>query len=183
MKTQKNPARIIGVLGGLALSLASGLASAMDYTYLDGGFVSIDRGNRNDSGIRLGGSITVAPTVALIGEYADADSYSQFSGGALFHTPINRDLDLVLGGTFEQVDLGPVDDTGFGLRGGVRWQPSGNRFELNPEVRVLDVFNRTDTSFHVGANFAVAPHFDVGGAVQAGDDDRLEFGLRYRFGP
>lgn len=171
------------IVVALAIFSVAPAAWAYDYTYLEGGYVSIDRGRNDDSGLRLAGSVSVTPKVALIGELVDVDDdYSQLSAGALFHTPIDHQWDLALGATFEHVDVGSEDDTGFGLRGGARWRQPGGRLQLEPEVRLVDVFNDTASSVRLGALFELAPRLDLAGAFQGGDDDRLELGVRYRFG-
>jgi hypothetical protein len=50
-----------------ASALAFSAQAAPDYSFLEGGYVSIDRGRNDDSGLRFGGSFNVAPRVALIG--------------------------------------------------------------------------------------------------------------------
>lgn len=169
-------------LAVLALALP-GLAGAFDYSFVEGGFVDIDRGRRDqgDAGLRVGGSFSVLPQLALTGEYADTGDFSQMSLGALYHTPLAPRWDLIAGGGLEFVDIGADDDAGFGLRGGARWQAL-DRLEVQPELRFVDVFEETSTSLRVSAAYEVVPRLDVQGAVQCGDDDRLEAGVRYRFG-
>lgn len=70
---------------------------------------------------------------------------------------------------------------GVGLRGGVRWKMFRD-FEIDPELRWVNAYEDV-TSFRVNALYLVGPHFHVEGAVQLGDDERLELGLRYEFGP
>jgi len=159
-------------------------AAAHSYTYLEGGYLNRDFGADDESGFRIAGSGDIARNIALIGEYADTGDVDQISAGGLFHTPINNQLDFTAGATFEHVDVGSADDSGFGLRSGVRWQTTDGRFELAPEVRYLDVFDDTDTALRLGALYGLTPALDVIGAVQgAGDDDRYEVGLRYNFVP
>jgi hypothetical protein len=163
-----------------ALLLLPAAVQAHDYTYLEGGFLNRDNGRADDSGLRIAGSADVAPQVALIGEYADTGDFEQFSAGAIFHAPIQRDLDWFAGATIEFADAGPVDDTGFGLRGGVRWR-FAKAFELSPEIRHVELFDSGDTSLRLAGLFRVAPQLDVQAALQGGDDDRFEAGVRYSF--
>lgn len=157
-------------------------AAAFDYTYLEGGFVDVDNDFLDDSGFRFAGSGEIAPSVALIGEYADTGDFEQLSAGAVYHQAIERNVDLFFGGTVELVDLPHDDDTGFGLRAGLRWRPNPRQpLELTPEVRHLDVFDESFTSLRLGALYRLAPALDLQGALQAGDDDRFELGLRYNF--
>lgn len=165
------------------LLLASGTAFAGDYDYIEGGFIDVDRGNDSDAGVRLAGSVDVDPAFALFGEFSDTGPVEVLSAGGLYHQPIRRQLDLVLGASMEAVEAGNRDDVGLGLRGGLRWWLPNAPIEINPELRVVNVFDRTDSSLRVGGLLEFAPRFLIQSAVQAGDEDRLEIGLRYRFGP
>ncbi len=157
-------------------------AFAHNYTYLEGGYLHRDYGPEDDSGFRIGGSGSVHDNVALIGEYTNVGDLDTISAGALFHTPLTNEIDLNLGATYEHVDAGPWDDSGYGLRGGVRWQLI-ERFELNPEVRYVDIGPGNDTSLRLAGLFAVTPELELQAALQGGDDDRVEIGARYNFGP
>lgn len=167
-------------LAAVALVALPAAAMADDYTYVEGGFLNRDNGRADDSGLRIAGSGSVTPDLALIGEYADTDDFEQFSTGAIFHAPIQRELDWFAGATIEFADAGPVDDTGFGLRGGLRWH-FARAFELSPEIRHVELFDSGDTSLRVAGLFRVAPQLDVQAALQGGDDDRFEAGMRYTF--
>ena len=164
------------------LLLASGPALAGHYDYVEGGFIDVDRGNDSDAGARIAGSVDVAPAFALFGEFSDTGPVEVLSGGGLYHQPIARQLDLVLGGSMEAVEVGNADDVGFGVRGGLRWWLPNAPIEINPELRVVNVFDRTDTSLRVAGLLEFTPQVMIQSAVQAGDEDRLELGLRYRFG-
>lgn len=170
--------------------LLPAIASAFEYSHVEGGFVSHDRGPRtagDDSGFRLAGSLDLmrAP-LALIGEYLDTGDFSQLSAGLIFHTPLNRVMDLNAGVTLEHVDTGRDDDLGMGLRGGVRWlilpgPRNFERLEAGAELRQLFVFSDSSTSLRASALYRIADQLDAQAAVQAGDDDRVEVGLRYNF--
>ena len=167
------------VLAMMAVGLALPAAAA-DYRYLDGGVVDRDG---SDTGVRMAGSGELTAPLAAFGEVVDAGQYEQLSAGLMFHTPFATGLDFNAGATLEAVDTGGQDDTGYGARAGLRWQvPQSNGLELNPEVRHVVVFNDVITSFRAGALFPVAPRFNLLGALQAGDDDRVELGMRYSFG-
>ncbi|PPE72148.1 hypothetical protein C3942_19825 [Solimonas fluminis] len=167
-----------------ALAAMPGLAAAHNYTYLEGGFLNRDYGPDDESGFRIAGSGDIHRNVALIGEYADTGDLEQISAGALFHTPLNNILDFTAGATYEHIEFGPADDNGFGLRTGLRWQNADGRLELAPEIRYVDFGDDDDTSLRVSGLYGLTPQLDLVAAVQgAGDDDRLEAGLRYNFGP
>lgn len=165
----------------LALTGASGLASAANYNYLEGGFLFRDNYGNDDAGFRIGGSVALAGPLAAYGEFTSNDRVDQFSAGALFHQPINSELDWFAGGGLEYVDIGPEDDLGFGLRGGLRWTPL-KAFEVTPELRYYDSVGDGQLSFRVGGVYAFSPPFALTAALQGGDDDRVEVGLRWNFG-
>lgn len=166
----------------LVLGAAPGIASAAaSYNYLEGGFLFRDTFGNDDAGGRVAGMFNVAKPLALYGEFSSNDSFDQFSAGAIFHQPINGELDWFAGGGLEYVDVGPFDDLGFGLRGGLRWTPL-KAFEVTPELRYFNVEDEGVVSFRVGGTYAFSPPFALTGALQGGDDDRVEIGLRWNFG-
>lgn len=170
--------------GLAALLLVPALASAHSYNYLEGGYLHRDQPG-DDSGFRVNGSFDVLSPIAVFAEYDDVDDFSQLSVGGLWHTPLNNAIDLNLGASLEHFDYEHGgDDTGFGLRGGVRWMIPNTRLELDPEIRYVDVDEPDDgTSVRLGALFRLSKALDLQGAIQGGDDDRYEVGLRYTFGP
>lgn len=164
------------------LTIPAAAMAQKSYTYVEGGYLSRDSDYVDDTGFRIAGSGAIAESIALIGEYADTDDFEQFSAGAMVFAPINRDLDWTAGATLEFADAGRDDDTGFGLRGGLRWH-FAQAFELNPEIRYLDVFDEDGVSLRLAGLFNFTPNFAVQAALQGGDDDRFEAGLRYSFMP
>ena len=157
-------------------------AATFDYNYVDGGFMHRHNDFASDSGVRLGGSLDLAPPVALFGEYSNTGNYDQFSVGGLFHAPLNDALDLNLGASIEHASAPHDSDTGFGLRAGVRWNLVPGQWELNPELRYVNILHQDDISARVAALYHVNRSLDLQAAVQAGDEDRAELGLRYNFG-
>lgn len=176
MKTMKLKPVVLAVMAaGLALP-----AAAADYRYLDGGVV--DR-EGSDTGLRMAGSGDVTPPLAVFGEVVDAGQYEQLSAGLMFHTPFGRGVDFNAGASLEAVDTGSQDDTGLGARAGIRWLvPEARGLELSPEIRHVMVFNDVITSLRASALFPVTQQFQMLGALQSGDDDRVELGMRYNFG-
>lgn len=171
--------RCFALTAGAALALPFA-AHAHNYTYIEGGYVSLDNDAADDSGFRIAGSGAITAPIALIGEYVDTGDFEQLSFGAIYHAPIDRSLDWFAGATIEMVDVPGDDDTGFGLRGGLRWS-FAKSFELIPEIRHVDVFDEGFTSLRLAGLFRVAPRLDIQAALQGGDDDRFEAGLRYNF--
>lgn len=184
--TRQSPNRTRPLAALAALMLLPLAAQAHNYTYIEGGFLhrndDLDRPDRD--GLRVAGSVDVAAPIALFGEFDHTgDNFDQLGGGVLFHTPVSAVLDVEAGASVEHVDTGPRDDTGFGLRAGVRWQLADARLELSPGVRYVNVLDRSDTSARCGVLFRLSEALDLQGAAQVGDDDRFEVGLRYNFGP
>lgn len=161
-----------------ALPLA---ALAHDYSFIEGGYVSIDNGADDQGGIRIGGWVPVASQFNLIAEYADADDFSQLTLGGQFHAPLAPRLDWTAGATLENVEVGRADDSGIGLRGGLRWQSVSGQFEVNPEIRFVDVFEDESTSLRVAGLAAINSQVWMQAAIQTGDDDRMELGIRHGF--
>ena len=177
---KRRPLALAAIAGVLLAGPA--LAQAHSYNYLEGGYLNRDQPGDED-GFRAAGMFDIASPIAIFGEYADVDYFSQASLGALYHTNLQRGLDLNFGASIEHIDVGDYDDTGFGLRAGLRWILPNTKLELNPELRYVNVDDEDATSMHVGAVFPLAQAWDLAGAVQFGDDDRFELGVRYNFGP
>lgn len=164
-----------------ALSIVPMTASAFDYNYVEGGYLHRNNDISHDGGFRIGGSFEVVPQIAAFGEYGSTSKYDQITAGALFHTPINSELDFTAGGSLEHFSGGGTTDTGFGLRAGVRWNVVPGQWELNPEVRYLHIDGYNQTSARVGASYHINKQVDFQAALQGGDEDRVEAGVRYNF--
>jgi len=165
-----------------AFSLIPAAAIAADYNYLEGGFIDRHDYGRSGAGGRVAGSFDLNTVpVAVIAEFAGTHHLNQFDAGAVLHTPVNRTLDLFGGATLEHGDRSDDSDTGVGLRAGLRWRASG-ALELAPEFRYVHLFGEDQASVRLGALVALAPSLQLQGAVQVGDDQRYELGLRYAFG-
>lgn len=166
------------LIAGISVPLAAG---AHDYSYIEGGYVRIERSRADDGGIRIAGMAPLAPQLSLFGEYADTGDFDQLSVGGLFHMPLENRLDLVAGVSLEAVDVGANDDTGIGLRAGLRWLSPSRLFEFNPEIRYVDAFDDGVASLRVAGLANIATALNLQAALQLGDDDRLELGLRYDY--
>ncbi|MES0872965.1 hypothetical protein [Sinimarinibacterium thermocellulolyticum] len=168
----------------LALPVLSlpGAALAHSDNYIEGGFIDRDLEGRDDSGVRIAGSGQVHRQLALIGEYVDTGQLEQMGLGGRVFGPLQRDLDWTAAATIEFVDVGREDDTGYGLRGGLRWR-FARAFELSPEIVHFDAFDEGFTSLRIAGSFAFDRNLAIQAALQGGDDDRIEAGIRYRFAP
>lgn len=186
---KKNPSRrrsLAAYSAFSALGLIPLAAQAADYTYVEGGFIDRHDYGETGAGGRVAGSIDLrAIPLAVIAEFDGTDGLDQFDAGAVFHAPINRELDFFAGATLEHVDRSGKgysdNDTGVGGRIGLRWQ-ANRQVELAPEVRVVHLLHEDQASVRLNALFSLVPHLDLQGAVQGGDEQRYEVGLRYDFG-
>ncbi|WP_292997936.1 hypothetical protein [Nevskia sp.] len=175
--------RRVPAITALALipALAPGLATAADYNYIEGGFLLRDNYGSSEGGFRVGGSVELTGPLAAYSEFTTNNDVNQFSVGAVFHNPITREVDWFAGGGLEYVDVGNTDDLGFGLRGGIHWTPS-KLVTLTPELRYYDAVGDGQFSARLSGSYNLTPQFALVAAVQGGDDDRFEAGIRYRFG-
>jgi len=165
-----------------ALTLLPAVASAADYTYIEGGFIDRHDYGQSGPGGRIAGSfdLPVLP-LAIIAEYTGTDNLDQFDAGAIFHVPIIPTVNLFGGATLEHGDRNGDTSTGIGARAGVRWQTTGN-LELAPELRYTHLFGSNETSVRLNALYNIAPHLALQGALQGGAEQRYEVGMRYSFG-
>lgn len=183
--------RLHRALGALFLLVPALTCAQHDYSYIEGGFVNIDYDRGDDSGLRLGGSLDLGAPLALIGEYTDTGDFRQLSAGLLFYSPLDEGLDLTGGATLEHWDVGGRrgdDDLGIGLRGGLRWLAlteahNPGRLEIGGELRHVFIFDDSATSVRGSALYRIVDDLDLQGAIQVGDDDRFELGVRYHFTP
>jgi hypothetical protein len=179
---ESRPARAAAALA--ALSLLPAVAAASDYTYIEGGFIDRHDYGHDGAGGRIAGSfdLPLLP-LAIIAEYDGTSHLDQEDIGAVFHVPVLPTLGVFGGATLEHADREGDTNTGVGVgaRAGVRWRTIP-ALELDPELRWVHLFHTDETSVRLNALYNLAPHFDLQGAVQAGDDRRFEVGLRYVFG-
>ena len=160
---------------------AAPVASAVDYTYIEGGLIARHDYDTDKSGGRLAGSLGIPLTpLAIIAEYDGTGSLDQFSGGALFHVPLPPVLSLYAGATIEHAQTDAGTSTGLGGRIGVRWSVIGG-LELDPELRYTHLFGEDQKSYRVNALFRIAPELDLQAALQGGEDRRAEIGARFNF--
>jgi hypothetical protein len=173
-------------LAALSTLSAAGLfplaAGAADYTYLEGGFIDRHDYGRSGAGGRVAGAFDLHTLpLAVIAEFTGTDKLDQVDAGVIYHVPINRMFDFFAGATLEHADRDGDTDTGVGGRAGVRWQLN-NSFELAPEFRYVHLFHEDEASVRLNALLNVASHLDLQGAIQGGDEQRYEVGVRYNFG-
>lgn len=180
---KKKIIRHAGAAAALAtLSLLPAVAAASDYTYIEGGFIDRHDYGRDGAGGRIAGSFDLpALPLAIIAEYDGTSHLDQEDVGALFHVPIVPTLGFYGGATLEHADQEGYTSTGIGARAGLRWRTLPV-LELDPEVRWTHLYHDDQASVRLNALFNIAPHVDLQGALQGGDERRFEIGARYVFG-
>ena len=177
-----NPARARQAAALAVMTLLPAVASAADYTYIEGGFIDRHDYGQSGAGGRVAGSVDLPLLpLAIIAEYDGTDGLHQVDAGAIFHVPIVPTVNLFGGATIEHGDRSGDTSTGVGARAGVRWRTLPN-LELSPELRYVHLYGDNQTSIRLNALYTIAPHLDLQGAIQGGDEQRYEVGLRYNFG-
>lgn len=178
----------------MALS-ASVFADDFSYNSITGSYSQIDFDNLNADGDMLGinGSAEIGESFFIFGSYGMADvddgiisaDIDTLSAGIGYHMPMSDQVDLVGSLSYEYVDIsvpgfGSIDDNGFGLGVGLRYQ-ANNEFEINGGIDYVDYGDGgDDTSFSAGFLYDFAENFSVG---VEGDwsDDTTAYGIGVRF--
>ncbi|TVP60682.1 MAG: hypothetical protein EA349_01015 [Halomonadaceae bacterium] len=131
----------------VALCPAAAMASDLSYNYVEGGIALYPSADRSQDYVgfdsRLSAELT--PEVFVFGglKYLTDDvDYTAIHAGVGFQHGLNRQTSLWGGVTMEYQDfdfpgnLGSVDDTSIGLRGGLRHQLNQD-FEIGGSARVI----------------------------------------------
>lgn len=137
-------------LAALLAGATAAQAASFSYDYIEGGFGEIDvesPGNIDGDAIYLGGATSLDKQFGLLGslgiiDYDGADGMV-LRGGGLFHTSLNKDLDLF--GTLEAVYStwdAPAgaddDDIGLAAAAGLRFAVQDN-FHVEGKLTVTEV--------------------------------------------
>ena len=174
------------LLTALLVFSASAGAQGFDYNYfgvgyqrlnLDDGFIDVD-----GDGFGVEGSFAVSDSFFLFGDYGMAEFSEQgqtvdldaLSLGIGWHTAISDRMDFVTGVSYEWAEVsaagfGSVDDSGYGLGVGLRFQAS-DAIELNGGIDYVDYGDGDDTSFGLGLLYGVTENIDIGVSADWADD-------------
>ncbi len=155
-----------------------------DYDYLDAGFIDYDAGG---SGIYLRGSIDIYPNINLLGGFAAADDYIEFSLGAGYHQaiPTLKNTDMVFSGGIERGEFdvggGSLDDadTGVFLSAGVRASATP-ALELYSDI-AYHSFYSGDLILNLGLRLQLNETLDFTVGGRLGDNDAVSVGVRYYY--
>lgn len=141
---------IQGLIAGSLMIPAIGMADNFSYDYVEGGVaVYPSFGNQSFVGFDLRGSLTVAEDVFAFGGFkylSDDLDLTALHGGLGYRIPLDNQTDIWGGVTVEYQEMdfdsgfdgqrASFDDTGIGLRGGVRHQVN-NQLEIGGSARVV----------------------------------------------
>lgn len=171
----------------VALLLVNGAAfaqnqPALSYTFGEFRYIDIDNGG---DGFELGGSFQFNGNwfgVARISSYdlnSNVDG-SAFEIGAGYVFPLQEDWDIQVNGRIIRTEVDSVNDTGFGLLGGLRGLIAP-QFEVRGNVHYVNV-DDSDVFLEIAGDWYFTPEFAAGLSVEFGGDvDLWTIGARYYF--
>ena len=173
------------LFAALAVATPLTLAAEPSYDYLEASYLNVDG---DLDGFGVAGSVSVAPTVHLYGEFDHAEDGPLEVQTAVVAAGLNHGLsdttDVVgrLGWAKGWVDVGAVDADDHGVMAEVGLRTAlSDTFEVNGFLRHVDVAD-ADPSLAIGGVFGLSPAFGVVGDVEFTEDDTMyRVGLRYSF--
>lgn len=153
------------------------------YTYGDLRLVSLDPDGPGGSadGIRLGGSMLFQPNLFGQASLTSVDNLDQLDLGVGMRHPLSSRTDLVGILGIIWADVGPEDDTGISLTGGVR-SLIGPQFELGGYVGYAEIFGDGDISLTGEGLLHVTRELALVASLGFSDDyDAVTLGARWNF--
>lgn len=185
---------VIGLLAAGALqstSLAANTGNGLRYSYLEGGYrtLDLDSPNADGDGLYLGGSFAATEYLFVSAEWSDLGlnrgvDVRTWELGLGFNMPLTDRLDLVVRGGYTdprvRTRFGNFDDDGYFAAGGIRTMVT-EVIELNGALKFVDRdVTGSDTVLELGAQLQVSPTLDIGMEIEIGDEaNQFSFGLRY----
>lgn len=192
------------LLAAALLPAAAATAKPLSYDYIEGQLISSDIEDEDGTGLGIGGSFLLQPSLFLTGSYEtvgyDSADFDVMMVGIGGRTPLSLSspVKLDLYGSFGLENLtidfdnrfaDDYDDSGFGLRGGLRAALSP-QLELVGELRFVDYgdiegqFLRVGIALDLANNLAltadyITGEYDFDGSN--GDRDDLRVGIRFNF--
>ncbi|HET9679775.1 MAG TPA: outer membrane beta-barrel protein [Gammaproteobacteria bacterium] len=170
--------RTIIALAMLALTPFAAQASNFSYSYVEGGYADFD----DTDGLWVGGGYEFMPNFHVVGDLYSLDEADIMEVGVGYHTAISDKADVYGNLKLVNFEVGPFDDDGLGLEGGVRFALAP-RFELGGGIRYysFDEFDSESNLFVRGA-FDVASNLAISLEVETGDImDKMLLGARLSF--
>jgi hypothetical protein len=187
------------VAGTIAASLAligSAAAAELDYNYAELRYIDteLDVGpfDRDGDGFEIGGSLELAQSVHLFGDFRTLDfgsgiDVSAFEIGGGYAMPLNNLTDLVARLSYidGEIDFpgGDADDSGFGFSAGARSMFTP-RIEGRAFVNYVDLDESGDeVSFELAGDYFLNDQIALGASLELGDDvTSWTIGARWFFG-
>lgn len=185
----------LGVIAALGLSGQAFAAEGFSYNLLEASYSNVELDGTSADGdvLGIGGSVEFTQNFFGFASLADGnydagvDTF-QTTLGLGYALPLNTNLDLVVGASYERYKvkapvLGSDTENGYGLNLGLRGRV-GEQLELNGGLKYIDLGGGADdTTFNVGARYYFTPAFAAGVDVST-NDDGTTYGLavRYDFG-
>jgi len=185
------------LVGAMVLALAApALADTPSYSYVQGSFqnIDIDEGNSgldvDGDGLGIGGSFEVAENWYIVGGYSTIDlgfgvDFNELSIGVGYNTDISPTTSMFADLSFlrAEVDVGSFgseDETGYGLRVGIRSNLS-DQVEAEGNIAYSDLGDGIDGTSVGGALwYKFTKNFQVG-ALLGAEEDVFRYGIGARF--
>lgn len=177
----------------LLATTGSAAAAELDYNYAELRYVDTELFDVDGDGFELGGSLELAQSVHLFGNFRTLDfgggfDASAFEVGGGYALPLNNGADLVgrlsyIDGEIDVPGGGDVDDSGFGFSAGFRRmftpQVEGRAFV---NYQDLDA-SGSETAVEIAGDYFLNDEIALGASLELGDDvTTWTLGARWYFG-
>jgi hypothetical protein len=183
---------------------AQSVPEEFSYSFIEANYVDmrndnlddrrLNRGRGDIDGLRIKGSVDVAPSFSVIGSLLDAGDKNYdltvLTIGAAYHQPLpkieNMPFDLVVSAELEHIEVdydrpkGSDKENGLLLSGGVRLAIIENLQAFSDLTVSTNDYYR-DISLSVGARYEFIPGLQATTSIEVGDIDLVSLGLRYNF--
>lgn len=175
------------VMATVSLLFASTLlpvqAKALDWRYVEGGFVFYDLDGRpSHSGLQAASKYLLSNDIFVNAElgYVDSGNLTYQTIGAGYRMPIDKITTAYVGANVERVNYDNFDDTGYSLVGGVRIGLLEN-LELTGELSYYNL-DDGDINLKAAAIYAINPQLSLTTSYKIMDSANiLQIGARYSF--
>lgn len=165
-------------------------AEGFDYDYVSIGYgnVDFDGIGGDGDGIVLNAAFGLTDSVHLFAGFDDADVNSavditRWNAGVGYNTSMSDTLDLFGRLSYESLDIGNFDDTGYGASVGGRLK-AGNQIEVKAAINYVDYGDfGNDTGLELGVLYDFTTNWTAGLTTEWSDDvTTYSIGARYYFG-
>jgi len=173
---------------------ASASAEGFSYNYLTLGYgnTDFDGPSGDGDGFSLGGSFAITSSIHTFAGYDTADLDTVVPGvsvdadrlriGVGYNTGLTDALDAYARLSYESIDLGASDDSGYGLGVGARFRAM-DELELNAGIKHVDYDDfGDDTFFELGGVYSINDTWSLGLHGEFGDVSTYTVSGRFYFG-